>query len=98
MSDIKCPYCNAEQEINHDDGRGYEEDVRHEQQCGECDKYFTFTTSVLYYYDAEKADCLNGAEHDFHPNRTYPKEYTKMFCSTCEETRKPTDEEMKVIL
>ena len=98
MSDVNCPYCDAEQEINHDDGYGYEEGVRHEQQCGECNKYFTFTTSISYYYESEKADCLNGAEHDFKPTRTHPKKYTKMECSMCEESRKPTDEEMKLIL
>src|SRR3990167_9751303 len=98
MSDVNCPYCDAEQEINHDDGYGYEEGVRHEQQCGECNKYFTFTTSISYYYESEKADCLNGSEHDFKPTRTYPKEYTKMECLMCEESRKPTDEEMKLIL
>ena len=24
-SDVECPYCGAEQEINHDDGYGYDE-------------------------------------------------------------------------
>jgi len=98
MSDVNCPYCNAEQEIDHNDGYGYEEGVRHEQQCGECNKHFTFTTSISYYYESEKADCLNGAEHDFKPTQTHPKEYTKMECSMCEESRKPTDEEMMLIL
>ena len=38
--DVYCPYCGAEQEINHDDGYGYEEDRRYQQQCGECEKTF----------------------------------------------------------
>jgi len=33
MSDVTCPYCRDEQEINHDDGYGYEEDKEHEQDC-----------------------------------------------------------------
>lgn len=96
--DVKCPYCDAPQDINHDDGHGYEEGVKHEQQCVECDKYFTFTTSISYYYETERADCLNGANHDFKPTNTYPKEYTNMECLMCEERRKPTDEEMIAIL
>ncbi len=98
MKDVNCPYCDAAQDINHDDGYGYEEDVRHEQQCGKCGKNFTFTTSISFYYDTEKADCLNGGEHDFYATATCPKEYTMMRCSTCEETRQPTADEMKEIL
>lgn len=97
MSDINCPYCNAEQEINHDDGYGYEEDRMHEQQCSECDKYFTFTTSISYYYSPEKADCLNDGDHTFKATTTWPKECTKMQCVTCEKTRQPTEEEWKEI-
>ncbi len=51
MSDVNCPYCNAEQEINHDDGYGYEEDDHHEQRCVSCDKEFEFTTSIMYHYN-----------------------------------------------
>ncbi len=64
MTDIKCPYCGEDQEINHDDGYGYSEDCKHEQQCSDCDKNFTYTTSISYYYEAEQADCLNGQPHN----------------------------------
>jgi hypothetical protein len=33
MSDVKCPYCGTEQEINHDDGYGYDEGKYYEQEC-----------------------------------------------------------------
>jgi transposase-like protein len=36
MSDINCPYCGAGNDINHDDGFGYAEDIRHEMQCASC--------------------------------------------------------------
>lgn len=98
MSDINCPYCDAAQDINHDEGYGREEEVIHRQQCSGCDKYFTFTTSISFYYEVEKADCLNGAAHDFKPTTTYPKEYTKMECPACGETRKPSEDEMAEIL
>lgn len=93
MSDVNCPYCNAEQEINHDDGYGYEESVTHQQECDNCDKTFTFTTSISYYYEAQKADCLNGSEHIYKPTITFPREFTKMCCIMCDDERKPTEEE-----
>lgn len=98
MKDINCPYCEAGQDICHDDGFGREEGVKHEMQCDECEKYFTFTTSISFDYEAEKADCLNGSDHDFKPTMTHPREYTKMECTMCEESRKPTEEEMSIIL
>jgi len=98
MSDIECPYCGSEQEINHDDGFGYEEDVVHEQECNSCEKTFVFTTSIHFYYTASKADCLNGSEHRFKATMTVPRKYTRMRCKDCDCERKPTDAEMKDIL
>jgi hypothetical protein len=74
IDDVNCPYCGAPQEINHDDGRGYSEDDKHEQQCNECEKIFVFTTSISYYYEAEKADCLNDGEHNYKRTHTIPRE------------------------
>lgn len=93
MRDIECPYCNKDLEINHDDGYGYREGEVYQQECEYCQKNFTYRTSVVLYYSAEKADCLNGGEHDYKPTLTYPKEYTKMRCSMCDEERKLTSEE-----
>ena len=92
-ADCECPYCGKEIDICHDDGYGYEEDVLHEQYCGACDKYFTYTTSISFYYETYKADCLNGSEHKFKPTKTFPIEFTEMKCEDCEERRKPTEEE-----
>ena len=63
MSDVNCPYCGAGQEINHDDGYGYEEDRDHEQDCVDCGKVFKFTTSISYNYSVE---CQDG-DHDMEP-------------------------------
>lgn len=60
MRDINCPYCGEGIEINHDDGYGYEEDEVFQQECGKCGMNFTYTTSISFYYSAEKAPCLNG--------------------------------------
>ena len=51
MSDIKCPYCGKEQEINHDDGYGYCEDEEYEQCCTSCDKDFKFDAIFSLSYD-----------------------------------------------
>ena len=78
MSDVKCPYCEAEQEINHDDGYGYEEDEEHEQDCVECDKTFKFTTSIIYHYNIQCQD----SDHDMKPfGDKWPGMYE---CSKCD--------------
>lgn len=94
MADIDCPYCNAPQEVNHDDGQGYAEDKIHEQQCDSCDKIFTFTTSIQYYYETNKAACLHQWESTF----THPVRHTKMECKNCGGQRSPTEYEMVLIL
>ena len=96
--DLECPYCEEELEICHDDGFGYEDGVKHQMECGHCDKSFVFYTSISFYYEPEKADCLNDGKHDYKPTRTYPKEFTEMECSMCGEGRKPTELEWKEIL
>lgn len=93
MEDVECPYCEEWQEINHDDGYGYEEDKTYHQTCSDCGKTFVFTTSVSFYYNAEKAECFNDGKHDFKPTHTIPKFFTKMRCSMCDEERQPTEEE-----
>jgi hypothetical protein len=91
--DVECPYCSADIEICHDDGAGYSEDVRHEQLCWKCDKTFVFTTSISYYYEAEKADCLNDGQHDLEMSCTTPRRRSRMRCQTCDFERAPTEEE-----
>lgn len=93
-----CPYCNAEIEINHDDGYGYDEDDIYEQQCGKCEKYFAYRTTISISHETFKADCLNGAKHKYQPTVTFPKQLTKMRCEVCGEERKPEPAEWEIIL
>lgn len=87
MKDVECPYCGAELEINHDDGYGYSESDIHQQQCGKCERYFTYTTSISFYYSVEKADCLNDGEHVYKKTCTYPPEFAKLRCIICGEEK-----------
>jgi len=50
--DCRCPYCDEYQEINHDDGYGYDEDQTHEQMCWNCDKVFEYRTFIRFSYRA----------------------------------------------
>lgn len=65
MSDVECPYCKEEQDIDHDDGYGYKEGETHMQECFDCEKSFAYTTSIHFDYYSKKADCLNGGKHKF---------------------------------
>ena len=95
MSDIECPYCGLDLDINHDDGQGYAEDERHEQTCEHCDQTFVFTTHVHMTYHPAKAECLNGeAEHKLKPTITVPRKYTRMACGVCGYDRPCTSDEL----
>ena len=91
--DLNCPYCDAQLDVCHDDGFGYQEDVNHEMNCYKCGKNFVFQTSISFRYDAEKADCLNDGEHDYKQTVTAPVEFTKMQCSMCGDSRELTEDE-----
>ncbi len=68
MSDVKCPHCKTEQEINHDDGYGYGEDETYEQSCNSCDKNFGFTTGVIFCYEVFCADDKHEMEQSEPPH------------------------------
>ncbi len=85
--DVECPYCKAELEIDHDDGYGFEEDEMHFQGCRKCEKTFSYTTSIHYYYEVEKAPCVNGDEpHDWGKVYTSRDDYFLYRCHKCGET------------
>lgn len=86
--DIECPYCDAGQEINHDDGHSYTEDETFQQECDECEKVFVYTTYISFNYDAQKADCLNGSDHQWRDQKVHEFERYKIRkrCSVCAET------------
>ena len=85
MCDVKCPYCGAEQEINHDGGYGHEEDVKHEQECVQCEKEFMFKTMVSYSYGVY---CQDG-DHEMEPaGDMHPGVYVCSKCDFFESRRK----------
>lgn len=98
MADLMCPYCEKELDVCHDDGQGYSEGILHQMTCGHCGKSFVFETSISFYYEPARADCLNGGLHSWAATPTYPKSQTEMKCSLCGERRSPTGDEMNAIL
>ncbi len=92
-NDIECPYCNKGMEICHDDGHGCIEDKPYEEQCPECEKYFVFYSCISFDYTPQKADCLNGSEHDYEVTSTIPNAFSKMRCKMCDEEREMTEPE-----
>ena len=87
MSDVKCPYCGEDEEINHDDGYGYEEDKSHEQYCSSCDKEFKFTTSVRFSYEVE----CHESDHDM---ESFGDEWPNMYhCTKCDFYERKTTQD-----
>lgn len=81
MSEVKCPYCGHEQEINHDDGYGYEEGPTHEQDCVSCERVFEYTTTISFSYDVY---CFEEEDHDLVQSRYEPSLYECKNCNYCE--------------
>lgn len=98
MSDINCPYCDSALEINHDDGYGYDEGQKYEQECGDCGKTFVFETAISFDYTVSKADCLNDGEHRYKLTTTIPKEATRQRCEDCGHEMPMTEVQRKEIL
>lgn len=85
IHDLECPYCGEGNDVCHDDGAGYEEGKRHEMQCSHCEKYFVFETTIMYHYEPEKADCLNGEPHDMKPVTHFPRHWPNWVqCKNCD--------------
>ncbi len=73
-SDVDCPYCGKGNDINHDDGYGYEEGELFEQECGDCGKTFAYSSSMSWNHEAFEAPCLNGEPHKWKQCGGYPAE------------------------
>lgn len=85
--DVECPYCGAGVEICHDDGQGYAEDEKHQEECETCGKAFVFNTFISFRYRAQKADCLNGGEHQWRETNTIPRCFRRLKCTVCDDEK-----------
>lgn len=84
--DVECPYCGKGQEICHDNNYGFDEGVRHTQECSDCERMFAYYTSIVLSYTAKKAPCENGEEHQWEELTAYP--WPVWRCRFCGETRR----------
>lgn len=90
MNEIECPYCEHQYDLCHDDGAFYDEDNRTEEECPECGKRFMVTSSISWDFNADKADCLNGGEHNWekkYPVKHFPQLTNKEICRMCDQER-----------
>ena len=90
MDTVTCPYCEEEVEICHDDGAYYDENRPREIECEHCEKKFMVHSSMSWSFEGEKADCLNGGEHDWQQMIGAPREHFvgRQRCEMCGEERK----------
>ncbi|NCB43647.1 MAG: hypothetical protein EOM59_13665 [Clostridia bacterium] len=98
---IACPYCGADQEIDHDDGYGYDENTIYRQECTCCERNFAYKATISISYEAFAAPCIDGdAEHNWKETNTFPRCYRKLRCSVCGEEKeiKGIEEERKAHL
>lgn len=84
--DFQCPYCDAWQEHDFEQGKPNE---LYQTECGECEKRFVFEVEYYPTFSAYKADCLNGAPHNYVDklaNDEYYRDYFSKWlkCTNCE--------------
>ena len=77
---IECPYCEAE---IREPEECPDEDCTYENECQECEKTFAFNVTYSKSFHPFKADCLNGAEHDYQPIVSTAPELHRNRCSMC---------------
>ncbi len=90
MDEVECPYCEECNEVDHDDGLNYEEGEITNHECRSCDKMFQVSTSISFYHEGHKADCLNGdVEHDWKQQIGFPKALFvgRFHCAICGKTK-----------
>ena len=90
MTEIECPYCEADCGVPEDPSGEGEWD---QEECPKCEKSFVYYPEYSIDFYSQKAPCLNGGEHTWEPICGAPKEYfkDKFRCKNCnkEEHRKP---------
>jgi len=94
MSSIKCPYCTKEVEIDYDDGFGYDQDVKWQQECDHCERTFYFTTHISIDHEAFAAPCIDSGEHNWKLTNAYPRKCVQWRCVCCDEEKAATREEI----
>jgi transposase-like protein len=87
MFDLQCPYCEAEIDVNRNDGFGCSDGCKDQMECETCNKIFIFYTSISFNYAPFKADCLNGGDHIWKISETIPEKFAYEKCMTCGEPK-----------
>lgn len=75
--DFQCPYCGSWQEHDTDQSKS---GPLHQTSCFECEKSFVFSVEYYPTFSVHKADCLNGAPHDY-KDRLEGNEYYQQYFS-----------------
>jgi hypothetical protein len=75
MNNLECPYCEADLGDYVDEC--HDSNVDYEYECPKCGKSFIFTIEYYPSFTSNKADCLNGEEHQFEDMVGFPEEYFK---------------------
>lgn len=98
--EIYCPYCEHGFDLNHDDGKYYDESNWRECECPKCEKNFMVSSSLSWDFEGHQADCLNGGEHEWQPQSGFPRElfHGRFTCKNCNEEDHRDEEGRKELL
>lgn len=93
---VSCPYCNKENKLETENFNNYDQGESIERECRNCGKIFLFSYELSFEFSAQKADCLNGAEHKFERTNAYPEAFRKIACKVCGLEQHDPDREQRI--
>lgn len=70
-SEVTCPYCNIDFELDLDDGAYHDQNNEETAECPECEKTMLVNSSITWFREALPADCLNTGKHTWSEWNTY---------------------------
>lgn len=90
--ELVCPYCGYEFSDSWECGEDSDD-----YQCEKCSKRFVYTSDTTRTFTSSKADCLNGAPHDWKYSPIFGPEYPDAkYCRACRKHQWKKDEPVVV--
>lgn len=88
-SEVTCPYCLVDFEVNTDDGTHYSDGEEQGDECPNCEKLLMIYSSCTWYREARAAQCLNDGNHKWSDwvslTEREGQEFVRRRCEDCDE-------------
>ncbi len=83
--DVRCPYCGSTSVIPEYLACSCKEGELYPRLCTVCKMTFVMQIVITYALTGKKANCLNGAEHNYKETFARPLRNTQLRCVDCHD-------------